>query len=129
LIGGFLKGVQEVLRKKQKPNLRNFASRYRAKDPQSAMKVACLWAHFRPTFMKKMSAEDFKECEAMFFRGGFDREFVDKVNAENEALKFEDFRFIHMFKSVASSTVHCPGSSASKWRTRAQRRKKQTMLN
>jgi len=111
MIGTFLKSIKEVLRKKQKPNLRNNAQRYRTKDPQLAMKIACLWAHFRPSFIKKMSAEDFKDAEAMFFRGSFDREFTDKVNAENEALKVDDFRFIHMFKSVASSSVHAPLST------------------
>ena len=49
----------------------------------------------------------------MFARGGFDRECIDKVNAANIAFKVQDFRFIHMFKSVASSRVQCPGSSAS----------------
>ena len=111
MIGVFLKAIKEVMRKRQKPNLRNNAQRYRIKDPQLAMKIACLWAHFRPTFIKKMSAEDFKEAEAMFFRGSFDREFTDKVNAENEAIKVDDFRFIHMFKSVAASAVHGPSAA------------------
>ena len=113
MIGGFLRSVKEVLRKRQKPNLRNNAQRYRSKDPQIAMKVACLWAHFRATFKQKISAKDYQEAEAMFFRGSFDRECVDKVNAENESLKIDDFRLMHMFKSVAPSTVHCPGSAAS----------------
>ena len=111
LVGNFLKAIKETIRKRQKPNLRNCSQRYRCKDPQLAMKTACLWAHFRPTFMKKMSAEDFKEAEAMFFRGSFEREFTDKVNAENEALKVDDFRFTQMFKSVSSSSVHGPSTS------------------
>ena len=101
LIGVFLKAIKEILRKKQKPNLRNAAGRLRVKDPKTAMKVACLWAHYRPQVIKVLSKEDFQQCEQMFFRGGFEREFSDKVNAENEALKFEDFRFVAMFKSAS----------------------------
>ena len=100
LIGIFLKGIKDLLRKKQKPNLRNAAQRLRVKEPKVAMKIACLWAHFRPQFIKVLSKEDFEQCEHMFFRGGFEREFSDKVNAENESLKFEDFRFVTMFKSA-----------------------------
>ena len=48
----------------------------------------------------------------MFFRGGFEREFTDKVNAENEALKFEDFRFLAMFKSASHLEAHCPVSTS-----------------
>jgi hypothetical protein len=105
LIGVFLKGVKEVLRKKQKPNLRNAAQRYRVKDAKVVMKIACLWAHFRPQFLKRMSADEFQQCEGMFFRGSFEREFTDKVNAEKEELCFDDFRFLSMFKSSCPS-VH-----------------------
>ena len=115
LIGVFLKAVKEVIRKRQKPNLRNAAQRYRVKDPKTAMKIACLWAHFRPDLIKVLSKDDFQQCEQMFFRGSFDREYTDKVNAENESLKFEDFRFMTMFKSSSHlhAAVHCPTSSGS----------------
>ena len=86
LIGVLLKGVKEALRKKQEPNLRNAAQCYNVKDAKMAMKIACLWAHFRPLFLKRMSADEFQQCESMFFRGSFEREFKDKVNAENEEL-------------------------------------------
>ena len=113
LVGFFLKAIKEVLRKKQKPNLRNAAQRLRVKEPRVAMKIACLWVHFRPQVIKVLSKEDFEQCEHMFFRGGFEREFTDKVNAENEALKFEDFRFVTMFKSASHLEAHCPLSRAS----------------
>ena len=34
LIGIFLKGIKDLLRKKQKPNLRNAAQRLRVKEPK-----------------------------------------------------------------------------------------------
>ena len=41
-IGVFLKAIKDVIRKKQKPNLRNAAQRLRVRDPKIAMEIACL---------------------------------------------------------------------------------------
>ena len=66
-IGVFLKAIKEILRKKQKPNLRNAAQRLRVRDPKIGIKNACLWCHFRPRIIKVLSKEDFQQCEQVFF--------------------------------------------------------------
>ena len=68
-IGVFLKAIKEIIRKKQKPNLRNAAQRLRVRDPKIGMKIACLWCHFRPQLIKFLSKEDFQQCEHMFSAG------------------------------------------------------------
>ncbi len=60
-----------------------------------------------PDVPKQVECCRFCACREDFFsRGAFDRELLDKVNAENEDLGVDDFRFLSMIPGQkAQSTV------------------------
>ena len=105
-IARFLGRLKDAQAKK-KVNLRNGASKFRAPDADAAARSVCLWCYFREEFRKTLSKEDFTDMAKKFYRGSFERDFLDKIKAENPDLGMDHFRSLSLY----TGRVPCPGGA------------------